>query len=75
MPTPTPPAPFAKLEIDTRATRLLAEIGVSVYMHDRFYGLVADASRPSGFRLVGSALTLGSLQRKLARRMQRHGTL
>jgi len=68
--TPAASARLTKLKIDSNAARALADLGVEIYTHDRFYGLVADATTPHGYRLVGSAMTLRSLERKLAKRLR-----
>lgn len=60
---------------DPAAVARLAALGVSIFVHGRVYGLVADASRPSGHRLVGEARSVAALERKLTRRLEAQGKL
>ncbi len=62
-----------KLEMDPKspAVRTLADLGVSVWVHDRFYGLVADKAAPHGYRLVASATALDTLLARVRERLAR----
>jgi hypothetical protein len=63
------------LSIARRAVDRVETIAVHVWVHDRAYGLVADANEPHGFRLVGSADTIELLEDALTLEFRMTGKL
>jgi hypothetical protein len=52
-----------------------SEVVVQTWTHGKVHGLVADASQPTGFRLVGTAETQLELEAMLVRQFIETGSL
>lgn len=65
----------ATLSLTRRTGDRVETVTVHVWVHDKAYGLVADAKEPHGFRLVGSAETIEMLEDALSLEFRMTGKL
>lgn len=50
---------------DPEATKQLAKLGVTIFVHGKVFGLVRDRKAPHGYRVIASAASIRGLLAKL----------